>query len=229
MNILIIEDETGLREALIKSLMNEGYSAEGASDGESGLDLVRTGVYDLIILDIMLPKKNGIEILSSLRKENNMVPIILLTARDTLQDKIQGMDSGADDYLTKPFDMEELFARIRMISRRIHKISVDHILQTCDLELNLKTYEISSKNTGKKIKLGTKEFQILEYMMYNAGIILSRNQITEKVWGFDSEAEYNNVDVYVSFLRKKIKFTGAQVKIQSIRGVGYQLQSNDSI
>ncbi len=224
MNILIVEDETGLREALIKSLTDEGYSAEGAPDGEWGLDLIHTGIYDLVILDIMLPKINGLEILSSLRKENNRIPIILLTARDTLHDKIHGMDSGADDYLTKPFEMEELFARIRMLSRRFHQVTIDHILQSGDLELNLKTYEISSNNTGKKIKLGTKEFQILEYMMHNTEIVLSRNQITEKVWGFDSDAEYNNVDVYISFLRKKIKFTGAQVKIQSVRGVGYLLQ-----
>ena len=228
MNILIIEDEAGLREALIQSLSDEGYSVEGAPDGEWGLDLIRTGVYDLVVLDIMLPKINGLEILSTLRKEENRIPIILLTARDTLHDKIHGMDRGADDYLTKPFEMEELFARIRMISRRVHKVSTSHILQSGDLELNLKTYEISSKTTGKNIKLGTKEFQILEYMMYNAETVLSRNQITEKVWGFDSEAEYNNVDVYISFLRKKLKFTGAKVKIQSVRGIGYSLQNIES-
>lgn len=224
MNILIVEDERGLREALVKSLSDEGYVAEGAADGEMGYDMIQTGVYDLVILDIMLPKKSGLEILSGIRKERLEVPVILLTARSGLNDKITGMDSGADDYLTKPFEMEELFARIRMITRRAHKVSVENDLKVGDLVLNVKTYELSCLNNAKTVKLGAKEFQLLEYMMHNSDIVLSREQITEKVWGFDSEAEYNNVDVYISFVRKKIQFVGADVKITSVRSVGYTLQ-----
>lgn len=223
MNMLIIEDETGLREALIRALEKEGYTAEGVSDGITGYELVKTGIYDMILLDIMLPKRNGLEVLSMLRREKLSVPVILLTARSELNDKITGMDCGADDYLTKPFEMEELFARIRMISRRFYQISVDHVLCVGNLTLNVKTYEISSPEKGKTVKLGAKEFRLLEYMMHNAGLVLSREQITEKVWGFDSEAEYNNVDVYISFVRKKMQFVGTNVKISSVRGVGYQL------
>lgn len=227
MNILVVEDEEGLREALIHSLTEEGYLAEGAEDGEIGHDLIKTGIYDMVILDIMLPKRNGLEILSELRQQEYGIPVILLTARSELNDKITGMDSGADDYLTKPFDMEELFARIRMVSRRSHKVSVDNVLCVGNLTLNVKTYEISSSGQERTVKLGIKEFRLLEYMMHNAGIILTREQITEKVWGFDSDAEYNNVDVYISFVRKKMQFVGADVKIHSVRGVGYKLEANE--
>ncbi|MCR5754312.1 MAG: response regulator transcription factor [Acetatifactor sp.] len=223
MKILIVEDERGLREALIKSLTDEGYMAEGAEDGEIGLDMIETGVYDLVLLDIMLPKMSGFEVLSKVRAKKTDVPIILLTARTQLDDKITGMDKGADDYLTKPFEMEELFARIRMVSRRAHKVSVDNTLSVGNLMLNVQTYELSCSDNIKTVRLGTKEFQLLEYMMHNAGIVLSREQITEKIWGFDSEAEYNNVDVYISFVRKKIKFVGANVTIMSVRNVGYAL------
>lgn len=224
MNILVVEDEKGLRDALVKSLTDEGYTAEGAADGEMGLSMIQTEVYDLVVLDIMLPKMSGLEILSEIRKEKLEVPVILLTARTQLHDKVTGMDCGADDYLTKPFEMEELFARIRMVSRRAHKVSVENNLQVGNLVLNIKTYELSCSANAKTVKLGTKEFQLLEYMMHNKGIVLSREQITEKIWGFDSEAEYNNVDVYISFVRKKIQFVGADVKIASVRGVGYVLQ-----
>lgn len=223
MNILVIEDENGLREALIKSLSDEGYQAEGAEDGDWGLDLIRTDVYDLIILDIMLPKRSGLDILSTIRNEKNTTPVILLTARSGLNDKVKGMDLGADDYLTKPFEMEELFARIRMISRRTQNIDTDHLMKVSDLTLNIRTYELSCTETGRVVKLGMKEFRLMEYMMANAGAVLSREQITEKIWGFDSEAEYNNVDVYISFIRKKISFLGATVRINAIRGVGYTM------
>lgn len=224
MNILIVEDERGLRDALIKSLNDEGYTADGAEDGEMGLAMVETNVYDFVLLDIMLPKMSGLKVLEKMRAAQIDVPVILLTARTRLDDKIEGMDCGADDYLTKPFEMDELFARIRMVARRSHKVSVDRTVAVGDLLLNLQTYELSSNKNDKKVRLGTKEFQLMEYMMYNAGQVLSREQITEKIWGFDSEAEYNNVDVYVSFVRKKIQFVGAGVRITSVRGVGYQLE-----
>ena len=226
MNILVVEDEEGMREAVIRSLKEEGYSAEGAADGKDGYDLIKTEIYDMVILDIMLPKMSGLEVLAKIRKEGMTLPVILLTARSELEDKISGMDCGADDYLTKPFNMEELLARIRMVTRRSYQVSVSNLLNAGDLTLNVQTYEITSTQSGRKVKLGNKEFQLLEYLMHNVGIVLSRAQITEKVWGFDSEAEYNNVDVYISFLRKKMQFVGTNVKIQSIRGVGYQLQEN---
>lgn len=229
MNILVIEDEEGMREAVIRSLKEEGYGAEGACNGEDGYDLIKTEIYDMIILDIMLPKMNGLQVLSRIRQEGMTIPVILLTARSELDDKITGMDSGADDYLTKPFNMEELLARIRMVTRRSYQVSVSNLLNVNDLTLNVQTYEITSTKSGRTVKLGNKEFQLLEYLMHNAGIVLSREQITEKVWGFDSEAEYNNVDVYISFIRKKMQFVGTNVKIGSVRGVGYQLQEPDTV
>lgn len=228
MKLLVVEDETGLREALVHSLCKEGYLADGAQDGEEGLDLICTGVYDIVILDIMLPKRSGIEILRTIRQQGNAVPVILLTARSELEDKIQGMDSGADDYLTKPFALPELLARIRMVLRRQTCACADNDLHTGRLTLKTGSHELYGSATGRSMKLGGKEYQLMEYLMRNAGQILTREQITEKIWGYDSQAEYNNVDVYISFLRKKLQFVDADGQIESVRGVGYTLRERES-
>ena len=225
MKILIVEDEEGLREALIRTLTGEGYLADGAADGEEGYQLICTGLYDLVLLDIMLPVYDGLEVLRRIRKQGFEVPVILLTARSTLEDKVGGMDLGADDYLTKPFAMPELLARIRMVSRRGAGSAADSRLKAGDLTLDTQAYTLACGVSERSVRLGAKEYQLMEYLMRNANQVLSREQITQRVWGYDADAEYNNVDVYVSFLRKKMKFVKSASKITSVRGVGYELEA----
>ena len=225
MKILIVEDEEGLREALIRTLTGEGYLADGASDGNEGYSLICTGLYDLVLLDIMLPVFDGLEVLRRIRNQGIDVPVILLTARSTVDDKVSGMDLGADDYLTKPFAMPELLARIRMVARRGAGSGTDSRLRAFDLILDTQTYTLSCAENNRSVRLGVKEYQLMEYLMRNSDRVLSRDQITQRIWGYDAEAEYNNVDVYVSFLRKKIKFVQSGAKITSVRGVGYELEA----
>ncbi len=226
MKILVVEDEAGLREALVESLKQEGYLADGTADGEDGLDLIRRGLYDLVILDIMLPGLGGLDVLSIVRKLKIDVPIILLTALSQLQDKIEGMDSGADDYITKPFETKELLARIRMVTRRqkSQEEAESQSLKVGDLILNTANFTMSSTAGNRNVRLAKKEFYMMEYLMRNPEQILTRDQITMRVWGYESDAEYNNVDVYISYLRKKMQFVETCVRIQSIRGVGYKLE-----
>ena len=228
MKILIVEDEKGLREALIRTLTGEGYLADGAADGDDGYTMICTGLYDLVLLDIMLPVYDGLEVLRRIRNQGITVPVILLTARSTVADKVGGMDLGADDYLTKPFAMQELLARIRMVARRGAGNAPDHRLKFSDLILDPQSYTLSSSGSSRSVRLGAKEYQLMEYLMRNPNQILSREQITLRVWGYDTEAEYNNVDVYVSFLRKKLKFVQSETKISSVRGVGYELEAGES-
>ena len=225
LKILIVEDEEGLREALIRTLTGEGYLADGAADGDEGYTLICTGLYDLVLLDIMLPVYDGLEVLRRIRKQGIDVPVIMLTARSTVEDKVGGMDLGADDYLTKPFAMPELLARIRMVSRRKAGGAPDNRLKAGDLMLDTQTYTLSCVEGSRSVRLGAKEYQLMEFFVRNANQILSREQITQRVWGYDAEAEYNNVDVYVSFLRKKLKFVQSDAKITSVRGVGYELEA----
>jgi DNA-binding response OmpR family regulator len=225
MKILVVEDEKGLREALIRTLSGEGYLADGAADGDEGYSMICSGLYDLVLLDIMLPVYDGLEVLRRIRKQKMDVPVIMLTARSTIEDKVGGMDLGADDYLTKPFAMPELLARIRMVSRRKAGNSIDNRLKAGDLILDTQTYTLSCTNNNRSVRLGAKEYQLMEYLIRNASQIISREQITQRVWGYDTDAEYNNVDVYVSFLRKKMKFVQSAAKISSVRGVGYELEA----
>lgn len=221
MKILIIEDEVSLAEALVQILNKNKYDAEATYDGESGLDNALTGIYDLIILDIMLPKLNGLEVLKKLRTSKVQTPVILLTAKDDVSDKVKGLDYGADDYLTKPFVTDELLARTRALSRRRGELICDNNLSFHDLTLNLATYELTAST--KSIRLGLKEFRILELFIMRGSHIISKEELLEKIWGYDSEAEYNHVEVYISFLRKKLAHIGSHVTIQTIRGVGYCL------
>lgn len=226
MRILIVEDEYALADVLKATLQKENYTVDVEYDGESGLYQGLTGIYDIILLDVMLPKMNGFRILEELRREKIGSHIVMLTAKSDLDDKVIGLDRGADDYITKPFEMKELLARLRAVSRRKGAVEETTVLCVGDMELNVKNCELSCPQTGKALKLAAKEFQLTEFFMHNAGRVLTREQIAEKIWGYDSEAEYNNVEVYISFIRKKMTFIGvARCSIRAIRGIGYIMES----
>lgn len=223
MKILLIEDELALSDALRQVLIDEHYMVDAVYDGLDGLNSGLSGVYDVIILDVMLPKMNGFEILKELRKEKINTPILMLTAKSDLDSKVMGLDSGADYYLTKPFQTGELLACLRVITRRKGEI-IESKLSFGDLELKVKQGEIFCLTTNMSVKLGVKELQILELMLRNQNQILDKESMVEKIWGYDSEAEYNNIEVYMSFIRKKIAFIGSSVKIKATRGIGYSLE-----
>jgi len=225
MRILIVEDELHLSEALTQILKKNNYTVDSANDGECGLDNALSNIYDLIILDIMLPKMDGISILKNIRKEGISTPVIFLTAKGEISDKVAGLDSGADDYLAKPFATEELLARIRALSRRKGEVLPDNTLQYEDIELNTATLKLSKGS--KDVKLILKESELLELLILRKNAVASKELIIEKLWGFDSEVEYNHVEVYISFLRKKLLFLESRVSINTIRGVGYSLEVKD--
>jgi DNA-binding response OmpR family regulator len=220
--VLIVEDEVALAEALVQILGKNKYIADACYDGVSGLDNALTGIYDVIILDIMLPKMNGLDVLKEVRLNKVSTPVILLTAKDEVSDKVKGLDYGADDYLTKPFATEELLARIRTIIRRKENMVCENVLTYDDVSLNLSTYELVCG--GSSVKLGLKEYSIMEVFLKNRGRVVAKESLIEKVWGYESDAEYNNVEVYVSFLRKKLAHVGSSVSIKTVRGVGYRLE-----
>lgn len=227
MRILIIEDEFSLADALSELLKRENYMVDIETNGKDGLNSALTNIYDAIILDIMLPKLNGLDILKTLRKEEITTPILILTARSETYDIINGLEEGADDYLTKPFDKGELIARIKAITRRKDKLVINK-LKYGDIELNTKNREIKCIETNKEITLGTKEYTLLEYLINNQNIIITKEQILDKVWGPESyNLEYNNAEVYISFLRKKLNFIESKVKIKSIRNSGYIIEVNN--
>lgn len=223
MRILMVEDEKYMAEAIEQVLKKNNYSVDLAFDGEYGLDCGLSGIYDIIILDIMLPKMDGIGVLKELRKNGIEVPVILLTAKGETDDKVIGLDSGADDYLAKPFKTEELMARLRALSRRKNELIKDNILQYTDIELNPLTLNLSCGS--KEFKLTLKECQLLELLIKRKDIIISKDSIIEKLWGYETCAEDNNVEVYISFLRKKLSRIKSQVIIQTVRGAGYVLNT----
>ncbi len=222
MNILVIEDETRLADSICEIFCSQKYSCDAVYDGADGFAYAETGIYDVIVLDIMLPKMNGFDVLRSIRAKKINTPIILLTARDDVKDKVMGLDYGADDYLTKPFSKEELLARVRALSRRTGEVILDEI-SFGDLSLDLNGYAISCK--GKSIRLGHKEFEIMKILLSNPTHIFSKEDIITKVWGYLSEAEDNNVEVYISFIRKKLQFLKSNVQISTIRKIGYHLDA----
>lgn len=223
MRILIVEDEKSLADALAQILIKNKYNVDVCYDGEDGLDYALAGVYDVIILDVMLPKLGGFDVLKELRKEKIKTPVIFLTAKDDLSDIVKGLDIGADDYLTKPFRTEELLARVRSLFRRGEDtVTEDFTLKYGLLELSLASYELYSG--GKSVKLGLKEFSIMELFLRNPTNVISKETLIEKIWGYDSDAEYNNVEVYISFLRKKLDHIKSGVAITTVRGVGYRLE-----
>lgn len=221
MRILIVEDEVRLAEALGQIMEEQKYMVDIAYDGEEGYDYAMGDDYDVIVLDVMLPKMNGFQIVKNMRINKNSTPVILLTARDEVTDKITGLDSGADDYMTKPFEAEELLARIRALSRRQGEVITD-VMKFDDLELNLSNYELRCKN--KTVHLGFKEFEVLKLLMSNSSQILPKETLIVKIWGADSEAEDNNVEAYISFLRKKMAYVGSKVSVGTVRKVGYRLE-----
>lgn len=222
MRILIVEDELHLAEALTQILKKNHYSVDAVHDGRTGLDYAQTGIYDLLLLDIMMPEMDGISVLKTLRQQGIATPVILLTAKGEITDKVIGLDYGADDYIAKPFSSEELLARIRAALRRKGEVLPEDGLKFGDIQLNTANLKLSVN--GKEIKLNLKENELLELLITRKQGVTSKEQIIEKLWGFDSDVEYNNVEVYISFLRKKLNFLHSQVKINTIRGVGYVLE-----
>lgn len=221
MRLLLVEDEIRMAQALCEILRLEKYDVDHYGDGLKGLEAAKTGAYDLMILDVMLPGKDGFDIAREVRKSGLKTPILMLTAKSGLDDKVTGLDCGADDYLTKPFMTKELLARLRALGRRSASVS-DGILRFADLALNTDTAVLTCGENS--VRLSDKEARILEYLITNQGQILAREQLAVKIWGYDSEAEYNNVEVYMSFTRKKLNFVKSKAEIKAVRGLGYELR-----
>ncbi len=220
MRILIVEDEVLLAEALGEILKNNNYTVDIQYDGETGFDYALTNAYDVILLDLMLPFMNGFDIVKKLRKNQISTPILLLTAKEDTSDKVHGLDIGADDYLTKPFESDELLARIRALSRRQGMIYSNQ-LRYGDITLDINTASLI-KNS-KSLHLGLKELEVLRLLIINAPACITKDTLLNKVWGFDSNAEDNNVEVYISFLRKKLSYLESSVTIETLRKLGYHL------
>lgn len=227
MRILIVEDEYNLADLVKDRLEKEKYIVDVFNDGEEGLDEALTGIYDLIILDVMLPHVDGFEILKQIRENNINSKVIMLTAKSEIEDKLEGLTNGADDYVTKPFHIEELVARVNVRLSNSNIKSNLRIIKFNDLTLYLDSSKLECSNSGDSIDLIKKEFLLLEYFMNNANQLLSRDQILEKIWGLDSMSESNNIEAYISFIRKKMKAIGSNSIIKSVRGLGYKLEVND--
>jgi len=226
MKILIIEDEYNLADAISSMLKTKKYNVDIKTDGQDGLEEALTDIYDLIILDVMLPNKNGFEILKELREENINSKIIMLTAKNTIDDKMIGFNNGADDYLTKPFHMDELLARVNVQLRKNNNANIDYI-ELGDINLNIKSMELSNINEDYKVKIIGKEFQLLELFMNNPNQVIDKEQIFVKVWGYDSESDINTLEAYISFIRKKLKLVKSNINLKAIRNMGYVLEVND--
>ena len=222
MNILIIEDEYSLADAISESLKNEKFNVIIKANGEQGEDEALTENYDLILLDVMLPGKNGFEILRYLRNQKIKTPIIMLTAKSEIDDKLNGLEHGADDYITKPFAMRELIARIKAVLKRTNNIENTDYLEYGDLVLDLKNAKLMCNNND--IQISGKELELLEQLLINKNQISSRESLAERIWGYESDSEYNNVEVYITFVRRKLKLIDSKVTIKAIRGVGYKLE-----
>ncbi|MDO4567149.1 MAG: response regulator transcription factor [Oscillospiraceae bacterium] len=223
MNILIVEDEKRLSEALAQIMKEQKYTVDVVDNGDDGYDYAVSGQYDIIILDVMLPGKNGLEISRQLRREGLEAPILMLTARDEISDKVTGLDCGADDYMTKPFDTNELLARVRALTRRRGAVDLEEISYG-DLILSLDTYDLRCGT--KVIHLSFKEFEIMRILMSNPKVYIAKEDLICKVWGALSDAEDNNVEAYISFLRKKLSFLNSKAVISTQRKVGYRIEEN---
>lgn len=226
MKLLLVEDEKRMAQALCEILRLEKYDVDWCADGVSGMNAVESGIYDLIVLDVMLPGKSGFEIARQARHLGIKAPILMLTAKGELDDKVTGLDSGADDYLTKPFETRELLARLRALGRR-NLPSPDGRLTFGDISLDTSSVSLRCLTNGQSVRLSEKEYHILEYLIANQGRVLTREQLAVKIWGYESDAEYNNVEVYMSFTRRKLTFIGAKTEIKAVRGIGYELRCED--
>lgn len=221
MRILLAEDERALSKAIIKIFEKNNYSADAAYDGQEALTYLESGNYDVAVLDIMMPKMDGITLLKKLRAANNQIPVIMLTAKSEIEDRVLGLDSGANDYLSKPFDTRELLARIRSITRA--KTETDTKLTTGNITLDRASFELSSPSGS--FRLANKEYQMMEMFMQNPRRVISADMFMEKIWGWDTDAEINVVWVYISYLRKKLAALGADIQIKSSRNAGYSLEN----
>lgn len=225
MQVLIVEDDIRLAQALGQILKENHYQVDLVHDGDQGLAYAESGGYDVIILDVMLPRKSGLEVVAELRRANVATPVLMLTARTTIQDKITGLDSGADDYMTKPFSPAELLAHLRALTRRQGQVVFEKI-NFGDISLNLESHDLSCGS--KSINLSYKEFSIANILISSKGQIVSKDMLISKVWGVESSAVDNNVEAYISFLRKKLKFLGSNTQIETVRKVGYRLESSSN-
>lgn len=224
MKLLVVEDEKALNEIIKKKLIREGYNVEQCFDGVEALEYLAYGEYDGVILDIMMPKLNGLEVVEHIRKQGNMTPVLFLTAKDSVSDRVKGLDSGGDDYLVKPFDFEELMARIRVMTRRAVK-QASNLFTLADLTVDCETHRVTRGE--QTINLSAKEFSILEYMIRNKNIVLSREKIENNIWELDSMGSSNVVDVYIRYLRKKVDEGYEKKLIHTIRGAGYVMREEE--
>jgi len=222
MKVLMVEDERDLADAVTAILQKNNFTVDNAYDGEYGLDCALTDIYDFIILDIMLPKKDGIRVLKELRSEGIKTPVLMLTAKGELRDKVTGLDSGADDYLPKPFHVDELLARLRALGRRKGELNVDGIIQIGNLDFNPQTLTLNKNE--KETKLTLKESQLLELLISRKGSFVSKDTIIEKLWSYDADVEDNHVESHVSLLRKKLSTAGSDLTIKASRGIGYRIE-----
>lgn len=226
MKVLIIEDEYNLADAISSLLKKERYNVDIITDGERGLEEALTNTYDLIILDVMLPHKNGFEILDELKKEEISSKVLMLTAKNTIDDKMTCFNNGADDYLTKPFHMQELIARVN-IQLRKSKTKNNNIMELGDIILNIKSMELCNQNENYKVKIIGKEFQLLELLMNSPNQVISKEQLFVKIWGYDTESDINTLEAYISFIRKKLKLIKSKINLKVIRNMGYVLEVLD--
>lgn len=221
MKVLIVEDEYNLADVIKERLEKEKLTVDIVEDGEEGYYYASTNTYDLIILDVMLPNMSGFQVLNKLRTDNISSKIIMLTARSTIEDKLNGLENGADDYLTKPFHMDELVARVNI---QLKRNGNKNNLSFGDLVLNTTTLKVTFANTNEVVELIKKEFQLLEYFINNPNQVLSKEQIYDRVWGIENEIESNNLEAYLSFIRRKLRVLESKVVIKSVRGIGYKIE-----
>lgn len=221
MRLLVVEDEKDMNRLIVKTLQQAGYTVDSCLDGLEAMDYLDSADYDGLILDVMLPGKNGHEIITSLRQKKSALPVLFLSARDSVADRIEGLDLGADDYLVKPFDFDELLARIRAMTRKYTPVK-STVLSLGDLSLDTKTHAVT--RAGKEIRLSAKEYSILEYMLRNQGVVLSRERLENSMWNFDYSGGSNVVDVYISYLRKKVDEGFDKKLIHTVRGAGWVLK-----
>ena len=225
MQVLVVEDDVRLSKALQQILKDNQYQVDAVYDGADGLNYAETGIYDVIILDVMLPLMNGFDVVTALRRKNISTPVLMLTARSEVSDKVNGLDSGADCYMTKPFAPAELLANLRALTRRQGEVTFERATAG-DLELDLESQDLSCN--GKTIHLSHKEFQLARLLIINQGQTVPKETLLSKVWGYDAYVEDNNAEAYISFLRKKLKFLGSTMRIETLRKIGYRLVPQES-
>ena len=221
MNVLVVEDERNLADAIVKILEDEGYNAEATYDGKAGLTCAKSGLYDAIVLDVMLPGMSGYDVVNKIRHAGVSTPVLMLTARTSTEDKVRGLDSGADDYMTKPFEAPELLARLRALTRRRGDVLIDEI-KFADIRLDLNTHDLSCAE--KSVHLSGKEFEVLSILLGSSSRVVSKQDLLTRVWGTDGEASENSVEAYVSFIRKKLSHIGSKVQVTTLRMLGYRLE-----